>query len=197
MLRTRRSALIVAAIVLSIPIGSVPSQAEGENGAGRLTRARTAALDAVEQQVAKAFPDIRHITPQELASRLADPAQRIILLDVRSADEFAVSRIAGAVRIAPDERRADAIVQAAGAIEGKFVVAYCAIGLRSSRVLVRVGQMLKERGATGIANVSGGLFRWRNERRPMVDVAGPTTAIHPHNVLWRQLLIEAPELAQN
>ena len=102
--------------------------------------------------------------------------------------------MAGAVAVAPEARSAGQIARTAGGLEGRIVVAYCSIGLRSSRLLVRVGQALREQGATGVYNLGGGVFRWRNERRPLVGPGGPTRAIHPHSVLWRQFLAGDPDL---
>jgi rhodanese-related sulfurtransferase len=154
---------------------------------------RSAALEVVETQVRKAFVDVTHLTPEVLARMLDEKSDRIVLLDVRTADEYAVSHLRGAIHVPPDSRSAAEIAVRAGGLDGKIVVAYCSIGLRSARLLVRIGQGLKERGATELHNLQGGAFRWRNERRDLVKGNAPTRDIHQYNVLWRQFLVEPPE----
>lgn len=156
------------------------------------TSMRSAALELVEGQIASAFADVSHLSTTDLARLRATDPTRVVLLDVRGADEHATSRIDGAVHVAPETRRAGDVVAAAGDLDGKIVVAYCSIGLRSSRLIVRIGQALKEKGAAELHNLAGGVFRWRNEGRPLVGPAGPTTSIHPYNALWRQFLVAAP-----
>jgi rhodanese-related sulfurtransferase len=168
----------------------VSAVAETREAAGNL---RSEALGLVEAQIARVFGDVNHMTPAALAMLLRERPDKVVLLDVRALDEHAVSRLPGGVHISPETRSAAAVEATAGSLEGKIVVAYCAIGLRSSRLIVRIGQALRERGVVELHNLAGGAFRWRNEGRPLVDANGPTRAMHPYSTLWRQLLIEATE----
>jgi rhodanese-related sulfurtransferase len=154
------------------------------------TPPRSVALELAEAQVQSAFHDVNHMTPDALAALLSNAPDHVVLLDVRTAEEYAISHLPDAVQVAPDQRSANEVARLAGGLNGKIVVAYCSIGLRSSRVLLRIGQAMKEQGATNLYNLKGGIFRWRNERRPLVAQGGRTQAIHPYNVLWRQFLIE-------
>ncbi len=181
--------LTVAAILIA---GRSTAVAQDE----RRHSARAAALEAVEAQVRAAFPDIQHLAPEALVALLAASSDRIVLLDVRTAEEYAVSRLHGAIHAAPDGDNAAEIATRAGGLEDKIVIAYCSVGLRSSRLLVRLGQGLKVRGATELHNLSGGAFRWRNEQRSLVAAGGQTRNIHPYNVVWRQLLVDPPVAKQ-
>jgi rhodanese-related sulfurtransferase len=139
------------------------------------------------------FGDVSHLTTADLERLMATAPERLVLLDVRAAEEFALSRITGAVHVDPAARSAAEVARRVGGLEGKVVIAYCAIGLRSARLLVRIGQALKEQGASELYNLEGGVFRWRNEQRRLVDEAGgDTRRIHPYSTLWRQFLVDPP-----
>lgn len=184
----RRTLLAVGAAVAIF--GQTPS-AVATQGA-RVQGMRSAALDLVERQIRELFDDVAHMSIEAFDDLLRKEPDRLVLLDVRGAEEHAVSRLTGAVHVSPDERSAAAVVARTGDLSGKIVIAYCSIGLRSSRLIVRIGQALKEKGASELHNLAGGVFRWRNDGRPMVGPEGPTNAIHPYSVLWRQFLIEDP-----
>ena len=183
-MRMRISAIVtlfsVAAVTASV--GSARSEEM------RISRFKSGALELVERQVRYAFPDISHITAAELADLMSRHPDRIVLLDVRTRNEHEISSLSGALRVPPEARRTSEIEGLEGSLHRKIVVAYCAIGLRSSRLLVRIGQSLRDRGAVELHNLEGGLFRWRNEERPLMGPNGPTVAIHGYNPLWRQLL---------
>lgn len=125
---------------------------------------RGAGLDAVERAVVLRYPSVPQIDADALQA-LSDGTESLILLDVREADEFAVSRLPGAV-----------------------VVMYCSVGVRSSRLAERVQVTLAERGANVVANLRGGIFRWHGERRSLVDERGATDAIHGYDANWTRLL---------
>jgi rhodanese-related sulfurtransferase len=188
--RRRIAGLLLATGSASVMgCGVTPVHAQGSTPALRESRA----LSLVETKIAQSFADITHITPAALTERLAQRRANIVLVDVRAPAEAAVSRLAGAVQADPEARSTHAIVAAAGDLSGKTLVAYCSIGLRSARLLTRISGSLRDRGAVELLNLSGGLFRWRNERRPLVTPDGkPTIAIHPYSTLWRQFLLDDP-----
>lgn len=171
--------------------GLLPAAASAAQGGG-VKGMRSAALDLVDRQIRELFDDVQHMSMETFLDLLRTDPDRIVLLDVRGAEEHAVSHLEGAVHISPDERSVADVVQRAGDIDGKIVIAYCSIGLRSSRLIVRLGQALKERGAAELHNLAGGVFRWRNDGRLLLGPMGPTRAIHPYSVLWRQFLLEDP-----
>ena len=181
--------LTVAAILIA---GRSTAVAQDE----RRDSARSAALETVEAHVRKTFTSVRHMSPEALAALLAASSDRIVLLDVRTAEEFAVSRLQGAIHVAPDAGNAAEIAAQAGGLKDKIVIAYCSVGVRSSRLLARLGQRLQDQGAAELHNLSGGAFRWRNEQRSLVAAGGQTRNIHPYNVVWRQLLVDPPVAKQ-
>ncbi len=150
-------------------------------------------LPKVEARVRQEFSDVTQILPDDFAAMKNKRSPLII--DVREPAEFAVSHIDGAVRVDPNAP-ADAFVNKLAALAaGRDVIFYCSVGVRSSRLADRVGLALRARGAEGIYNLEGGLFRWHNERRPLVDGAGPTDRIHPFDAHWGGLIAGQDRIA--
>ncbi|MBE9078886.1 rhodanese-like domain-containing protein [Romeria aff. gracilis LEGE 07310] len=123
------------------------------------------------------FPAIAHLTTQALAQRLCQPNPPI-LLDARTAEEFAVSHIPQARHI-PDLPT----VQAELSRQDDLVV-YCSVGYRSARL----ANELQQAGFESVANLEGSIFQWFNEGRLLVRAGQPTRDVHPYNALWGKLL---------
>ena len=144
-------------------------------------------LSAIETVIGLTFSDIEHLSPEQLRA-MTQERGRVILIDAREAEEFEVSRIPGAVRIDP-EATLHQFVDGAGRLSGKNVVVYCSIGARSSKLVRRVQDGLLQGGASGVYNLSGGIFRWHNERRRLVDDFGRTDYVHKFDGYWGQLVL--------
>ena len=93
------------------------------------------------------------VQPSEVAARVADGW---MLLDVRTADEWADGRIAGSVHIPMDQlmQRLDEV--------GNRVVCVCAVGARSARVAA----FLSAQGREAV-NLDGGIYAWANSGLPV------------------------------
>lgn len=144
-------------------------------------------LLVVEADVAKQFADVEHLLTDGMAAMLNRPD--VVIFDVREPGEHAVSRIPGAVHIDPGIWSRDFLKQHAAALKGKTVVFYCSVGVRSSKLAGRVQSELRRTGASKVYNLQGGIFRWHNEERALVDVQGAMTPfIHPYNANWGQLV---------
>jgi rhodanese-related sulfurtransferase len=152
-----------------------------------------ATLQATIEDVARRWPQIRHIDPAELESLIAEG--NVVLFDVRTPAEYRVSHLPGAVHVEPDMRSAAFLDRYADAVKGKTVVFYCAVGVRSSRLAERVAEDLKARGATAVDELAGGIFAWHGERRALIDAKGPTDFVHPYDSTWGRLLAR-PHLAR-
>jgi rhodanese-related sulfurtransferase len=144
-------------------------------------------LSAIETVIKLAYSDIGHLSPDALLT-MEGKNDRLVLLDAREAEEFEVSRIPGAVRIDP-EATPQQFLAAAGDPSGKTIVVYCSVGARSSTLVRRVRDRLQQRGAKGVYNLSGGIFRWHNEQRHLVDDAGGTDFVHEFDGYWGQLVL--------
>lgn len=128
------------------------------------------------------FPTVEEINCKQLAQLLLDSAKlRPLLLDARSQAEYAVSHIETAVRIDP---LTEDLAAVATASKDRPIVVYCAVGYRSAKL----AQKLDEAGMKCIYNLSGGIFQWANEGRPIFQDDRPTQLVHPYNAIWGKLL---------
>ena len=143
---------------------------------------RTRAWERTLLLVHKAFPEVPQMTTRQLAAMQAhDVAPDIVLLDARTAAEFNVSHLPGAV-LASDTRMAlDALV--ANNPE-RTVVVYCSVGYRSSRL----AEELRGRGFESVFNLEGSLFQWANEGRPLFRGEERVYQAHPYDEGWGQLI---------
>ena len=113
---------------------------------------------------------------------------------MREVDEFAVSRLPGAVRVQPGMSAAKFVAQYGALTKGKQVIFYCSVGVRSSKFAEAVKKQLANQGASGVANLTGGIFRWHNEQRELVNGNGQTDIVHPYNRRWGRLVNRKSQL---
>lgn len=133
---------------------------------------------AVRTMVRTAFPDVTQVTTDSL-STLLEGGTAITLLDVREAEEYAVSRLPGAIHIDPEATDFSDVPT------GGTVVTYCSVGYRSSALATR----LQEAGFN-VVNLEGSIFKWANEGRPLVNDGGPADRVHAFDPTWGKLLNE-------
>lgn len=144
-------------------------------------------LGAIDAELRAGYPEVASITAAELEARLGKDAPPV-LLDVREAEEFAVSHLAGAIRIDPDAAPDDVLRAIGPHLAGRDVVVYCSVGVRSTELAERVRAELLRRGATRIANLSEGIFGWHNAGRPLVQGNHATPYVHPYDLFWGRLV---------
>lgn len=144
-------------------------------------------LEHWKETVRARFPEVTQLSTTNLA-RMIQPGTNppIVLLDVRSPREYAVSHLPGARRVDPDARPAEVDRVLAG--HAGQVVVYCSVGWRSSAL----AQRLRKAGRTNVANLEGSIFAWANEDRPLEADGKPTRKVHPYNKTFGRLLL--PEL---
>ena len=141
--------------------------------------ARTHAWDRALHLVRQAFPEVPQMSTQQLAAMRADgTAPDIVLLDARTATEFNVSHLPGAV-LASNTRMALEAIEPV-----RTVVVYCSVGYRSSRL----AEKLRARGIENVFNLEGSLFQWANEGRPLYRGEERVYQAHPYDEEWGQLL---------
>jgi rhodanese-related sulfurtransferase len=139
-------------------------------------------LDDVEAAIARQL-GVPEITTAALAARLAAPSGRPVLFDVREAEEVAMGRIAGSIRLDPSLGAAAFLAAHGARIAGAEVVVYCSVGWRSGKLLERVAPRLASARPLSVANLRGGLFRWRAEGLPVEGMG-----VHPFDDAWGALL---------
>lgn len=96
---------------------------------------------------------VEAVPPQDAAARLAaDPAP--VLLDIRTPDEFASGRIAGATNV--DFYAADFTARLAELDRDADYVIYCRSGNRTTSAL----DIFRDLGFTSVRSVDGGILAW-------------------------------------
>ena len=139
----------------------------------------------VDWLLAHRFADIETIRTDQLEKLLHDArqnphAKKLVLLDIRSAEEFAVSRVPGARHVPPETVVDFGERELASSDRSQLIVVYCAVGLRSAAA----ARDLKFLGFTQVKNLHGSLFQWANEGRALEGA----TVVHPYNDYWGRLL---------
>lgn len=127
----------------------------------------------VSQQFAGKFPDAVEISPVEAMAR--SDQKEVIFVDVRSAEEMAVSMLPGAVT-------REAFEKNPGIADGKTAVAYCTIGARS-------GAFSQEMNRKGIRvlSLSGGMLAWLLEGGKIYHDGVETNRVHVFGDGWNYL----------
>lgn len=146
--------------------------------------AGTATLSLCEAAIRLLLPGVPEIAAPALAARLSAPEAPVVL-DIRTREEHAVSRIPGARLVLPGIPLTEVLIPTERA-GNRLVVLACAVGLRSGRM----ARALLDDGLprSRVANLRGGLFRWSSLGLPMVDDHGPTRAVHSFDARWGRLL---------
>ena len=101
------------------------------------------------------------ITQTELLKRIEQKDPGLVVLDVRTADEFAAGHVPGARNVSHD-LLASRIDELAGARD-KQVVLYC----RSGRRTLLAEDVLRKAGFKNIAHLEGDYLAWEAEKRPV------------------------------
>jgi len=156
-------------LVLAEPALAEPKPAPPEQPA----KNRLAPLKA---RLAKQYPDVQHLSIEDYLTQYP----QAVLVDVRAAEEYAVSRIPGAVHI---EGREELLKFARAHSQAKLIL-YCSVGARSAAAARFLQDQSSVQGLGEVANLAGSIFEWANDKRPLENDAGATTEVHPFNAWW-------------
>jgi rhodanese-related sulfurtransferase len=102
------------------------------------------------------------IEPKALVERIAWADQNLVVLDVRTAAEYAEGHVPGAINI-PHTELAARVAELADAKE-KDVVVYCKTGVRTQEALGVLGKA----GFKRLYHLKGDYTRWAEEKRAIV-----------------------------
>jgi sodium/bile acid cotransporter 7 len=131
-------------------------------------------IETMYRKYRREFPDVPDVTAAEL--RLLLDGGEVLVVDVRDANERAVSTIPGAITVEEYERDHS---------DGRdvSVVTYCTIGYRSGLF----ADQLRQRGVT-VLNLNGGILAWSHADGRLVTPAGePTKRVHVYGRRWNLL----------
>ena len=138
-------------------------------------------LDAIQADIISDHKSVAQLSAEDY---LELDRSDILLMDIREPEEYAVSRLPGAVRVNPNASAATLIHM--GDVTGKKIIVYCSVGRRSSIFAEREQTALMKMGAASVSNLKHGIFGWHNERRELMDANGETDAVHPYNGIWKR-----------
>lgn len=134
---------------------------------------------STEQEILDKFPAVEHLGTEATARLIA--AEKPLILDVRRADEFAISHLPGARNI-PLGAAFDAAVETLP--RDRPILIYCSVGYRSAMA----ADQLRKQGHPAVHNYLGSIFAWANAGRGLVNAQGPTDKAHPYDEDWGQML---------
>jgi rhodanese-related sulfurtransferase len=129
-------------------------------------------IETMYREYVQDFPQVKGINVTQL-QQLRQQNQKIILVDVRSPEEIAVSYIPGAITKEEFERNL-------GQYQDTKVIAYCTIGYRSGLY----AQKLKQQGID-ILNLEGSLLAWSHAGGKLVNAKGITNRVHVFGRQWQ------------
>ena len=129
-------------------------------------------IETMYREYAQEFPQVKAITVAQL-QQLQRQGTKLVLVDVRSLEEIAVSRIPGAITPREFERHLPQY-------QDTKVVAYCTIGYRSGLY----AQKLKQQGVE-IFNLEGSLLAWSHAGGKLVNASGMTHQVHVFGRQWQ------------
>ena len=175
---------LLIVIVLPIVLGAIVLFVAG----------RPVAFEVLQRRIAARFPGVKWISTADLGRWQDDAGQpQPIVLDARTPPEFAISHLKAAVPIDPYRPSLRPLGKTP---KTESIVVYSSAGYRGARV----ADWLRRLGYTSVVNLSGGIFRWANEGRPLFqEERRPAALVHPYDQRWGLLVdgrhrAEAPDL---
>jgi rhodanese-related sulfurtransferase len=120
---------------------------------------------ATTEQLGNCTLDV--LTPEEVKQKL--DANEIVLIDVRTANEFAFEHIPGAMLFPMSSFDAAKLPTQ----DGKRIVFHCGSGIRSRKVAERCGGA----GMDRIAHMEGGFGAWKSAGLPYLAIDPATGAV--------------------
>lgn len=169
---------VVTVPAISLPAVSLPAVAAAED-----TEDNTMFWYMTLKMIRAKFPEVAQLSTDSLQTWLDESAmvERPLLLDVREKEEYAVSRLKGAV---PARSEKEALLALEGVPPDRPVVLYCSLGYRSSEM----AGFLQKKGFRKVYNLEGSIFAWANEGRPVYRGDERVRKVHPYDRLWGKLL---------
>lgn len=125
---------------------------------------------------------IPYISVEE--SRMLQLKGDIVILDTREQHEYDVSHLKGAQFVGYNTFSAEEVSEK---IKNKNtpLLVYCSLGIRSEEI----GEQLEKAGYTNVRNIYGGIFEWKNNEFPVVNMSEHATdSIHTFSKAWSKWL---------
>jgi Rhodanese-related sulfurtransferase len=144
------------------------------------------------QTIRSRFPKVRQLCTTQLNKWLLvdNDTSAVLLVDVREKEEQDISSIKNAMQITPSDGTGLILTKIESCSVEK-VVAFCSVGYRSCALIQQLYNDLKNKDRLDIElyNLEGGLFKWANEDKPIVNSKDiDTKYVHPYSVIWGKFL---------
>jgi rhodanese-related sulfurtransferase len=141
-------------------------------------------LADVEREVAQRYP-VPDLVPATLARMLA--GGDVVLFDVRTPEEYAAGHLPRAIRVEPGTDAETFLELHRERLGDAPVVFYCAVGVRSSQMMMQTLERIAPHVRSGVYNLRGGVFRWTSDGHALVS-GGAQGKAHPFDENWGRLL---------
>jgi rhodanese-related sulfurtransferase len=138
--------------------------------AGLLLCAHASAGDPAAPDAAPPSAAVPLVSQDALLARQAKHDPTLLVLDVRSPEEFAQGHVPGAVNIPQDQ----VALRLAEVPKDKDVVMYC----RSGRRTALAADLLSANGYTRLSHLEGDMNAWMEKGRPIQAKAPPEAIQH-------------------
>jgi rhodanese-related sulfurtransferase len=175
----RHGAFVMAAFCALAWIGAAPSQAQAQaqttavadvattappaaatavpaSVAAPATAAPSATAAPTAAEIAAILATVPTVTPDALLQRRSQPDPSLLLLDVRTPEEFAAGHVPGARNLSHDQLAAHLDELQAAKDAGQEIVVYCRSGRRAASAL----QVLRAAGFRKLAHLEGDYQGW-------------------------------------
>jgi rhodanese-related sulfurtransferase len=140
-------------------------------------------LDKINSIARAAYPTVRQLRTETLSEWMQGKREGpLLIVDVRSRQEFVVSQLHGAVNLQTPEQ----IVRTVTERKPLRTILYCSVGFRSSRL----AHLVTQRGIGEVFNLEGSIFQWANEGRAVYQGDKVVQEVHPYGKRWAGLLRE-------
>lgn len=132
---------------------------------------------------------IPYITVEDVNTKL----NQIVILDSREPEEYEVSHIKNAIHVGYQKFSVDTFLLKK-IPKNRTVVVYCSLGVRSEDV----SEKLKKAGYSSVFNLYGGIFEWKNNGYPVVNLNDQTTEkVHTCSKTWSKWLLKGEKIYSN
>ena len=136
-------------------------------------------MNFVLSYLRRQFPDTPTINTIE-TEEILENNDNILILDVRKAEEYNVSKIPSAQNLnfkCSDTELKEILTNVNNETQ---IINYCSLGYRSAIMTNRIREMVENDSSISIDrdkvfNLEGSIFKWANENRPLIDPNGQTT----------------------
>lgn len=103
------------------------------------------------------------IGPEQVLDRLKKEDPNLIVLDVRTPEEYAKGHVPHALNIPHDQLQSR--IQEIGDARGKEIVVYCRSGRRAASAL----EVLQKHGYSNLRHLEGDIAKWEEKKLPMAQ----------------------------